>query len=94
LNAAGRDASESIERIGMKNANWILRISGVPLFADSWAADSFHREELSALALQGQRSTELLEIIAAVNDARIDERRGFGWHAGTYPGVAVRVNDE
>ena len=37
---------------------------------------------------------ELIEIIAAVNDARIDERRGFGWHAGTYPALVECVNGE
>jgi hypothetical protein len=37
---------------------------------------------------------ELFEIIAAVNDARIDERRGFGWHTGNYPTREGRVNEE
>jgi hypothetical protein len=27
---------------------------------------------------------KLFQIIAAIYDARIDERRGFGWHAGSY----------
>ena len=35
---------------------------------------------------------EVIEIIAAINDARIDERRGFGWHAGIYPAFADSVN--
>lgn len=34
------------------------------------------------------------QIIAAVNDARIDERRGFDWHTGTYPVLRYRVNEE
>jgi hypothetical protein len=29
-----------------------------------------------------------------VNDARIDERRGFGWHTGSYPAISDRVNEE
>jgi hypothetical protein len=33
-------------------------------------------------------------IIGAIKDARIDERRGFGWHTGTYPAIDARVNDE
>jgi hypothetical protein len=36
---------------------------------------------------------ELVQIIAAVDDARIDERRVFGWHAGSYPALSHRVND-
>jgi len=36
----------------------------------------------------------MVEIVAAVNDARIDERRGFGWHSGSYPAIVVRVNEE
>src|SRR5438045_1216984 len=35
---------------------------------------------------------KLIEIIAAVNDARIDERGGFCWHTGTYPVLAGCVN--
>lgn len=34
-----------------------------------------------------------MEIIAATNDARIDECRGFGWHAGTYPAGERPVNN-
>jgi hypothetical protein len=37
---------------------------------------------------------ELIEIVAAIDDARIDERRGFGWHAGSYPPSVARVNAE
>jgi hypothetical protein len=33
------------------------------------------------------------EIIAAINDAQVDERRGFGWHAGTYPALIASVNE-
>jgi hypothetical protein len=36
----------------------------------------------------------MLEIIAAINNACIDERRGFGWHAGTYPVLSDAVNGE
>jgi hypothetical protein len=36
----------------------------------------------------------LFQIIAAINDARIDERRGFGWHTGTYPSSVARVNGQ
>jgi hypothetical protein len=35
---------------------------------------------------------ELIEIIAAVNDARIDERRGFGWHSEKYSTLRGGVN--
>jgi hypothetical protein len=37
---------------------------------------------------------ELIKIIAAVNDARIDERRGFGWHTGNYSALWDGVNAE
>jgi hypothetical protein len=40
-----------------------------------------------------RKFAELIEIIAAVNDARIDERRGFGWHTGSYPGFGRFVNE-
>ena len=33
-----------------------------------------------------------VEVIAAIDDARIDERRGLVWHAGSYPGIVPRVN--
>lgn len=36
---------------------------------------------------------ESKEIIAAVNDARIDERRGFGWHGRKYVKRAGDVNE-
>jgi hypothetical protein len=42
----------------------------------------------------GNWSPTLIEIITAANDARIDERRGFGWHAGTYPVIVAHVNGE
>jgi len=35
---------------------------------------------------------KLLQIIAAINDARIDERRGFGWHRLDLPTDASLVN--
>ena len=35
---------------------------------------------------------ELIQIIAAVNDARFDERRGFGWHVEFIRGLARLVN--
>ncbi len=33
-----------------------------------------------------------LNMTGTINDARIDEGRGFGWHAGTYPGITLGVN--
>jgi YVTN family beta-propeller protein len=32
--------------------------------------------------------------LATINNARIDECRGFGWHTGRYPAGALRVNEE
>ena len=42
----------------------------------------------------GNWSPTFIEIVAAVTDARIDEHRGFGWHAGSYPALADVVNEE
>jgi hypothetical protein len=36
---------------------------------------------------------EPIHIIAAVNDARFNERRGFGWRAGSYPAEERSVNN-
>lgn len=37
---------------------------------------------------------ELIDIIAAVNDARLHERRGFRWHIATYPAPRHGVNED
>jgi hypothetical protein len=48
--------------------------------------------EKGGASVKVRKLVELIQIIAAVNDARIDERRGFGWHAGRYPGFGLVVN--
>jgi hypothetical protein len=35
---------------------------------------------------------QLVEIIAAIDNPRVVERRGFCWHDGSYPVIAWRVN--
>ena len=35
-----------------------------------------------------------IQIIGAINDARIDERRGFSWHAGIYSVLMRIVNED
>jgi hypothetical protein len=52
-------------------------------------------DQIDAAALQLAELVETgchVTLLTAINDARIDERRGFGWHAGSYPTRTLRVN--
>jgi hypothetical protein len=36
-----------------------------------------------------QKAARITSRVLAIDDARIDERRGFGWHIGSYPAFAA-----
>jgi hypothetical protein len=50
------------------------------------------RADIDQIDASGRQIAQLIQIIATGNDVRIDERRGFGWHAGSYPALAGGVN--
>ena len=58
------------------------------------SGSSERRIDLNQVDAGIRQLAELIEIIAAINDARINERRGFGCHTGTYPALTGRVNEE
>jgi hypothetical protein len=62
-----------------------LKSAGAPQIAHRVVFTS--REGRDQSADLDKSASELIKIIAGANEARIDERRGFSWHAGTYPAL-------
>jgi hypothetical protein len=64
--------------IDFDHAHFVVRID---LLHNSAADFDYHHSHFRILECGSKK----IQIFAAINDARIDERRGFGWHTGIYP---------